>query len=122
MTPEIIDYLFTLNILDFRTDNCITCETMINHLVNCLESNTKIRDLELNLLNNDFVFKVFRSLDNNYMIKTVRLISDKKITPEIQEYAEEFRSKRVGVEIALNSKKKLYKNLENKSCEMHYPD
>lgn len=79
-----------------------------------LKTNKRLRDLELNLQSNETVVRFLKAVEKNYMIKTIRLMSPNPITKEIAEIARSIRDKRVGVEIALNSKSKEFKSLKKK--------
>ena len=43
--------------------------------------------------------QILKALENNYMVKTVRLESQVKISTTVEKYALEFYKKRVGVEM-----------------------
>ena len=122
MKPEILSSLFNLNILEFKYERLISNKKLLKALIEGIESNTKIRDLELVLPNNNSVFNVLKALEHNYMICTVRVFSKHQISNEMLKYMKLFRAQRVGVEISLNTPRKLFRSIEDKSTEMYYPD
>ncbi|CAI2380770.1 unnamed protein product [Moneuplotes crassus] len=89
-----------------------------------IDAASGIRDIELNLVHVKHVQQILYSLRNNYAVKTVRLLTQEqikvpridshsrgkkedrkseKIYAEILQYCEEFRNKRIGTEITLNT-------------------
>ena len=91
---------------------------------NDISPGRNINDLELNLSNHDDPLKFFKALENNYMIKTLKLFTleplgkpDKTIS-----VADKFRSKRICTEIMLNLKSDRFKCAKDKNFEVFYPD
>ena len=122
MNHGVLYELFSLNILEFKYEKCINNKKLLDALIKGIESNTKIRDLELVVPNNSYVFSILKALQNNFMIKTIRVMSKHQISNEMLQYMKKFRAQRIGVEIALNTQKKLFRAVEDKSTEMYYPD
>ena len=83
-----------------------------------------INDLELNLRDSEDVLRFFKALDQNYMIKTLRLHTSKSLgyNKKIEEVADQFRDKRIATEIWLNSGIKRFRDSKNKCFEVFYPE
>lgn len=121
-TNEFIETLFELNLIELRIDPLLSNESLTKMLASQLEKYDKLRDLELNLQSEEQVLIIFKSIQHNYMIKTVRIHSRKEVSDDIIQLADEFRSKRIAVEIWLNTKHKRYKASTKKNCETFYPN
>ena len=87
------------------------------------KQSNKLRDLELSLIYEKDVHNILEALSDNYMIKTVRLkCQTKKVDAEIQELAQQFKSKRVGTEVMISCNNTDPKNAKLSSIEVFYPD
>ncbi|CAI2378312.1 unnamed protein product [Moneuplotes crassus] len=137
----LIDKLQTVNLIEFRSEGIIDDDEVINKFCELCESNLAIRDIELNLEHLLHVKQILYSLRKNYVIKTVRLLTEQRIKEksgislkrgskdlseidklqiEILEYCEEFRSKRIGTEIMLNTTHKRFRYSDKKGFELYY--
>lgn len=119
-TKSQLNYKFQT--LDFRVQSLFEDEEQVEHIEYLCKSNHRLRDLELTLGNNAFVLRILKSLENNYMIKTIRLSCHEPVSKEIIEYARWFKSQRVGLDMSFNSKLKEFRALNKKVSESYYPD
>lgn len=87
-----------------------------------LKENSNIRDIELKLKNNDMISKVFNSLTNNFMIKTLRLLANGQANKDVIETATKFMSHRVACDVQLNTKIKHLASTRKRLSEFYYPD
>ncbi|CAI2359945.1 unnamed protein product [Moneuplotes crassus] len=149
----LFDALKTLNLYEFRCESIIDDDAVVQKFCELCESNLTIRDIELNLVHAAHAKQILEALKDNYVIKTVRLMTEEaiKASPqntnptklkkskkkskafqksedirtiqlhnEIIEYCDEFRSKRLGTEIMLNTTHKKYKPWEKKGFQLSY--
>ena len=127
LLKQIWKKLLSKNIYSIRVDEIIKEEWLVDLLVEFWSSESfslanKLNDIELKLNNTKDVKRILEALQNNFMIKTVRLKTDERVDLEIEKLAEEFRSKRVGTEIGLNCKNKRFRTCEDKWVEIFYPN
>ena len=97
-------------------------DSTIDLIVEFLKFHTEIRDLQLFVFKNKHVMQILKALENNYMVKTVRLESQVKISTTVEKYALEFYKKGVGVEMWLTTKRGFIAVSEFKKCDLFYPD
>ncbi|CAI2384648.1 unnamed protein product [Moneuplotes crassus] len=137
----LLDKLQTTNLQEFRSEGIIYEDEVVKKFCELCEANLAIRDIELNLEHLRHVKQILYSLRNNYVIKTVRLLTEQKIKEanafnneeevkdsddqallcrEILEYCEEFRNKRIGTEIMLNTTHKRFKCSIKKGFDLYY--
>ncbi|CAI2359853.1 unnamed protein product [Moneuplotes crassus] len=150
---ELFEGLKEVNLYEFRCESIIDDDKVVQKLCELCECNHTIRDIELNLVHAVHAKRILESLNDNYVIKTVRLMTEEaiKIPPknvkpiktkkpkknpkivkkpesaesmqlynEIITYCDEFRSKRLGTEIMLNTTHKKYKPWEKKGFQLSY--
>ena len=122
MTIEKLNIIFSFNLLELRILTWIENRDLFARILEFLKSHTKLRDLELYLKRRRDVYKCFDALSDNYVIKTVRLITKKPIQSYISKTASIFRSKRVAVDIALNTQGDRFHYLRTNIGETFYPD
>ena len=118
--------LLTKNIITLIIEETIHDEWLIELLVKFWRvgiqfSNSWLKHIDLKLGNINDVGLILEALQNNFLIKTVRLETEEKVDSEIEKLAEEFKSKRIGVEVWVNVKDKRYKKQEDKWIEIFYP-
>ena len=122
--------ILSWNIYDLRIEPSLGNDWLFEMILNYCSSEDNnsygrcIHDLELNLENTEDVFKLFKALDNNYMIKTLKLFTESPIkkSKEIEKVASRFRDNRISTEISLNLKNKKFRDQHNKYFETFYPD
>ncbi|CAI2384221.1 unnamed protein product [Moneuplotes crassus] len=149
----LFDGLKNMNLYEFRCESIIDDDNVVQKLCELCECNNTIRDIEINLEHAAHAKQILESLRENYVIKTVRLMtleaikvpsqnprplkskktkkkskvvkkpkSDEsmQLYNEITTYCDEFRSKRLGTEIMLNTTHKKYKPWEKKGFQLSY--
>ena len=85
----------------------------------------KLRDLELAVKTAKDTKMLLEALEDNFMIKTVRLVTAKasqKTDEATDQLIENFQNSRVGTEIRVNSNNPKFKKTKTSSIEVFYPD
>ncbi|CAI2359827.1 unnamed protein product [Moneuplotes crassus] len=149
----LIDKLKGINLYEFRCESIIDNDAVVQKFCELCRTNPSIRDIELNLEHANHGMQILESLKYNYIIKTVRLMTQEAIKvpsqsiksskpkkskkknkvaqkpesaesiqlySEIISYCDDFRRKRLGTEIMLNTNHKKYKPCERKGFNLSY--
>jgi hypothetical protein len=77
--------------------------------------------VEVNVPLQKDVLWIFESLKNNFVIKTVRVISEERVSEEVIELAQKFKNQRVAIEVGLNTQDRRFKRVEKRSFVILYP-
>jgi hypothetical protein len=77
--------------------------------------------VEVNVSLQEAVLWIFESLKNNFVIKTVRVISEERVSEEVIELAQKFKNQRVAIEVGLNTQDRRFKRVEKRSFVILYP-
>jgi hypothetical protein len=77
--------------------------------------------VEVNVPLQEAVLWIFESLKNNFVIKTVRVISEERVSEEVIELAQKFKNQRVAIEVGLNTQDRRFKRVEKRSFVILYP-
>jgi hypothetical protein len=85
-------------------------KNVLNALKKLFLVNSHISSIELLLSSSEYVSEIFESLEQNYSIKMLALFSRNKVGEDVVKQADQFRDKRVGLKIILNTKHKRYKD------------
>ena len=117
-----LESLHTKRLLELRIAPILSTPELVDAVVALLETNCGIRDVELCLLKNKDVMRVFKSLKHNFLVKTVRLSCGTFATKQILKFAREFERQRVCVEISLNCDHPKFGSLDKKSYITYYPE
>jgi hypothetical protein len=64
------------------------------------------------LSSSQYVSEIFDSLEHNYLIKRLVLNTPNEVEEDVVEQADQFRDKRVGLKIVLNTNHKRYKDTD----------
>ena len=122
VTHQLLELISSLNVIEFRMDQMINDPNLINIIIKLLQTNIKIRDLELCLEKREDIESVLQALSENYTIKTVRLYSKKPVLSSTIKLARELKSKRIGVEIRLTTNDVEFNKNRVTIGERFYPD
>jgi hypothetical protein len=82
---------------------------VLNALKRLFLVNSTISEIVLNLSSSEYVSEIFESLEHNYWIKKLVSYSSNEVGEDVVEQADQFRDKRVGLKIVLNTKHKRYR-------------
>ena len=127
ISRQIWNKLLTKNIFSLWIEETIKEKWLVKFIVDFWSiknkaNEFKLNDIELKLNNTKDVKRIFEVLKDNYMIKTVKMNTVKRIDLEVEKIAEEFRLKRIGTEMCLNSRNKRFRICENKWVQIYYPN
>ncbi|CAI2359303.1 unnamed protein product [Moneuplotes crassus] len=138
---DLLEALKDTHLQEFRSEGIIHHDEVVRKVCELCEANLSIKDLELNLVHIEHVQQIMHSLRNNYMIKTVKLMTEdqikvkfpKKKTQSVEEFekvaklhsellkfCEEFRDARVGTEIMLNTNHPRFTISDKKGYRLDY--
>jgi len=118
---NVLNVLHTRNLLEIRIEPVIFDEHLIDSFVELFKANSNIRDIELYPSRIPYMLKIFHSLADNYVIKTVRM-AQAKANKAVLELAEEFAKKRIAIEITLNCTHYKFGQLRSKDYILYYPE
>ncbi|CAI2381628.1 unnamed protein product [Moneuplotes crassus] len=76
---QLIEILKQKHLQEFKSDRIIEDDEVVKKICELCEQNLSIRDLELNLVYLKHVRDILYSLRNNYVIKTIRIITERRI-------------------------------------------
>lgn len=108
-------------ILELRIASKIKESWQLQKILDFCKYNTNLRDLEIKVDECDYASDVFEALSNNYVIKTLRVYSVKAARKDIVEEAAEFKSKRIALDLQLNTKDPRFASTKKRSSEFYYP-
>ena len=118
--------LFSKNIVDLQVQDVIKSKPIFDLFINFLSGHnqrykSRLNFLELKLENTQEVDLTLEALKFNFVVKTIKLDTQKRVNAKTEEKAEEFLSQRVASKICLNSKMRKFKLYLQKNFELKYP-
>ena len=130
------EHIKSMNVIDLRLTfskrlstwqkeeglGAIRSQKTIDELLDYLQSNPRLRDLELAFFRATDVKKVLQALDSSFMIRKVVLDSVQEVDEETIQIADEFCKQRMATEVKLNTSCKKFRKHAPKVFKTYYPD
>ncbi|CAI2386251.1 unnamed protein product [Moneuplotes crassus] len=120
---EFIDTIMSFNVLEFRYNRLLLKKPKIlDKLCQFLETNTQLRDLELEVPTIKALNKIFNSIRNNFLIKTLHLKIKGEISEALTKKLQCFQRERICCDILLSNNECTLYNSKPRSFTTYYPN